>query len=255
MPTGIKFVYNEPAMVIHSGKDHHLVVGDLHIGVERNLHARGVHVFNATDFMAERIKKIMKEFSLKKIIMLGDIKETVLYPDTTSARLIKEFFSQLQDFEITVVAGNHDAHLGDIVDLPMTRELVLDGFALLHGDKNPSESAMQSDYIITAHNHAMVRITDKNGAVYDEKVWFISRLDWTAAHETYTKANKKIKLIVMPAFNSLITGTEISRFYKESASPLLRNRIFKYDDAEIYNLAGQRIDITALRSGDNTPTV
>jgi hypothetical protein len=254
MPTGMKFVYNEPAMIIHAGRSNHLIVGDLHIGVERNLHARGVHVFNATDFMADRIKKIMKEFSLKKIIMLGDIKETVLYPDTTSARLIKEFFGQLREFEITIVAGNHDAHLGDIVDLPMTRELVLGRFALLHGDKNPSEDAMKSDYIITAHNHAMVRITDKNGAVYDEKVWFMAGLDWAVAHEAYKKANKRIKLIVMPAFNSLITGTEISRFYKDSASPLLRNRIFKYDDAEVYNLAGQRIDLNAARSGSAAPT-
>jgi len=243
----MKFVYNEPAMVVNAGGKEYLVIADLHIGMELGLSRKGVHLFGASERMAERINTIMKDFSLDRIIMLGDIKETVLYPDGTSTRLIKEFFTQLQEFEITIVAGNHDAHLKDILDLPMTRELILGKFALLHGDKNPSEGAMQSDYLITAHNHAMVRITDKNGAVYDEKVWFMAGLDWKVAHETYKKVNKNLKLIMMPAFNSLITGTEISRLYKESASPMLRNRIFDYDGAKVYNLAGQRIDLSAVR--------
>ena len=242
----IKFIYNEPAMTIRAGSDHYLVVGDLHIGVERNLHERGVHVFNATEFMAERIKRIMKEFSLKKIIMLGDIKESVLYPDVSTARAIRGFFDSLGEFDITVVAGNHDAHLGEIADIPITKELLLKGFALLHGEKNPSEEAMMSDYLITAHNHAIVRITDRNGATYDQKVWFIAKLNQTAAHRAYKEANKNIRLVMMPAFNSLIMGSEPSRFYKENANPSLRNKIFNYGTAEIYNLMGQRINPKAV---------
>jgi uncharacterized protein len=238
----IKFVYNEPAMVIRAGKIPYLVIGDLHIGVERSLHERGVHVFNATEFMADRIKNIMKEFSLKKIIMLGDIKESVLYPDVSAARAIKGFFDNLSAFEITIVAGNHDAHLADIINLPITKELLIGSFALLHGEKNPSEKAMLSDYLITAHNHAMVRIRDSNGATYDQKVWLMAKLNQAGAHRSYGNVNKSIKLIMMPAFNSLIMGSELSKFYKENANPSLRNKTFNYGSAEIYNLMGQRID-------------
>ena len=239
----IKFVYNEPAMMIRAKRRKYLVVGDLHIGIERNLSARGVHVPNATDFMADRIIKMMKDFSLRRIIMLGDIKESILYPDTASSRLIKDFFARLEDFEISVVAGNHDAHLGEIVGLPVERELIVDGFSFLHGNKMPSEEAMRSDYMITAHSHAIVRIRDVGGAVYDEKVWLITRLNGVAARRMYKKVNAEMKLIVMPAFNSLIMGTEMSKFYKGSANPLIRNRIFGYSKAEVYNMMGQRIDL------------
>ena len=239
----IKFVYNEPAMVIIAGRERYLVIGDLHIGMERNLHARGVHVFDATEFMAERIKKIMREFSLKKIIMLGDIKESVLYPDVSASRQIKGFFGSLSGFDIKIVAGNHDAHLGEIVGLPVERELIVDGFSFLHGNKMPSEEAMRSDYMITAYSHAIVRIRDVGGAVYDEKVWLITRLNGVAARRMYKKVNAEMKLIVMPAFNSLIMGTEMSKFYKGSANPLIRNRIFGYSKAEVYNMMGQRIDL------------
>ena len=37
----------------------------------------------------------MKEFSASKVIMLGDIKESVLYPDMAEARLIRSFFERL----------------------------------------------------------------------------------------------------------------------------------------------------------------
>jgi uncharacterized protein len=242
----IKFIYNEPAMIIRAGKDQYLVVGDLHIGMERNMHERGVHVFNATEFMAERIKKIMKEFSLKNIIMLGDIKESVLYPDVSTSREIKGFFESLSGFDIRIVAGNHDAHLGEIVNLPITKELLVGNFALLHGEKNPSEKAMLSDYLITAHNHAMVRIMDKNGAVYDQKVWLIAKLNQAGAHRSYKDVNKGIKLVMMPAFNSLIMGSELSKLYRNNANPSLRNRTFNYSSAEIYNLMGQRIDPKAV---------
>ncbi len=242
----VKFIYNEPAMVIRAGKTPYLVVGDLHMGMERSLHERGVHVFNATEFMSEQIKRMMREFSLKKIIMLGDIKESVLYPDASTARTIKSFFESLSEFEIQIVAGNHDAHLGDIVNLPITKELIIGEFALLHGEKNPSEKAMLSDYLITAHNHAMVRITDSNGATYDQKVWLIARLNQAGAHRAYEAVNKNIKLIMMPAFNSLIMGSELSRFYKNNANPSLRNKVFDYGSAEIYNLMGQRIDKKAV---------
>ena len=244
--SGIRFAYNEPAMVMRAGGEDYLVIGDLHIGIERELSKRGVHVFSATEFMANRIKKIMKQFSLKKIIMLGDIKETILYPDTSGSLQIKGFFDQLGRFDVTIIAGNHDAHLGDIIDTPIKRELILGRFALLHGDKNPSDNAMMCDYIVTAHSHPIVRIKDTNGAIYDEKVWLMAALNKTAARKAYDNVNSGIRLIVMPAFNSLIMGTSLGRFYSESANPLIRNRIFLPRKAEIYNLAGQRIDLRSV---------
>ena len=171
----LRFVYNEPAIIALHGAEKYLVIGDLHIGMERNLRERGVHV-DATAQLSDRIRKLVKEFSIDKVILLGDIKESILYPDAAEARLVRSFFERLGDLDIEVIAGNHDAHLQELISNRISRELIIGRFAFLHGDKRPSEKAMLCDYLITAHSHPAVRIIDKNGAVYEEKVWVVANV-------------------------------------------------------------------------------
>ena len=90
----IKFVYNEPAMIVKAESREHLVIADLHIGMELGLSKKGVHLFGASERMAGRINAIMNQFSLRSIIMLGDIKESILYPEEAETRLLKQFFSR-----------------------------------------------------------------------------------------------------------------------------------------------------------------
>jgi metallophosphoesterase superfamily enzyme len=78
----LRFVYDEPALIVNADGAEHLVVPDLHIGMELGLSRKGVHLFNATDRMAERIKRIMR-FSLENLIILGDVKESILYPESS----------------------------------------------------------------------------------------------------------------------------------------------------------------------------
>lgn len=236
----LQFIYNEPALIAKPGPKKYLVIGDLHIGMERELSERGIHVYNATDKMAERIIRIGKEFSVKDLIILGDVKESILYPDVPDTRLIKGFFSQLSGFNIKVVAGNHDAHLKSLVDAEVVRELVLNKFAFVHGDKMPEGYAMLADYIIAAHNHAIVKMKDKNGAIYDKKVWVVSELNKSRMKQAHADYNPKIRLVVMPAFNDLIMGSPISR--KNNMNPLLRNGIFKMRGARLYDLEGSIVD-------------
>ncbi|MGI0133926.1 MAG: metallophosphoesterase, partial [Candidatus Micrarchaeaceae archaeon] len=193
----IRFLYNEPAAIISALKKRYLVVGDMHIGLEREFSKRGIHVPNSAELMAGRIKRIMSENSLSRIIILGDIKNSILFPDAYDARSIKSFFSELSGFGLTVVAGNHDAHLAEIVDVPIEREFMLGDFAFVHGDKRPS--SMESEYVISAHNHVAVRMKDRNGRYYDEKGWLIANISKAKAREFYDKCNDKARLVVMPA--------------------------------------------------------
>ncbi len=242
----IKFVYDEPAMVVKADGSEYLVVADLHVGMELELSRKGVHLFNATDRMAERIIHIMKEFSLKNLIMLGDIKESILYPENAELKLLKSFFKRLEGFQIGIIAGNHDAHLGDIINHEVHKELVLGDFGFLHGNRKPSQEMMGLDYIISGHEHIAVRIREKSGAVYEQKAWAFYELDKKKALSEYEKLNHKIKLISMPAFNDLIMGTTVDKSSKNRLNPLLSNNIFDYGSAEIYNLMGQKINIGRL---------
>ncbi|MDE1868657.1 MAG: hypothetical protein KGH60_01690 [Candidatus Micrarchaeota archaeon] len=69
----IKFLYNEPAAIISADGVSYLVVGDIHIGLEREFSKKGIHVPNSAELMAERIRRLMKENSLTRMIILGDI--------------------------------------------------------------------------------------------------------------------------------------------------------------------------------------
>lgn len=239
--SNIKFVYDEPAMVVKADGKEHLVVGDLHIGMELELSRKGVHLFSATENMANRIKKIMKEFSLKRVIILGDVKNSILYPETSEIRLLKEFFGALSGFDLTIVAGNHDAHLSEIIGHQVVKEFTVGDLGFLHGNRIPDDRMMLLDYLVSAHDHLAVRITEKNGATYDQKAWGIYKLNKTAAKSKYGAFNEKIKLVSMPAFNDLITGTTIEKVTAKRLNPLLSNRIFSSSGAEIYNTLGQRI--------------
>ncbi len=236
----LRFVYNEPAMIALNGAEKYLVIGDLHIGMEHKLRERGVHV-DATTRLSDRILKLVKEFSVNKVIMLGDIKESVLYPDASEARLIKSFFERLGSLDIEVIAGNHDAHLHELISNKINRELILGRFAFLHGDKKPSEKAMMCDYLITAHSHTAVRITDKNGAIYEEKAWVVAGVKEDTVAKSYAKFNKRIKLIITPAFNDMIIGTVIGNGLK-THNPLFRSDLFDYDRAKAYTLDGSIVN-------------
>jgi putative SbcD/Mre11-related phosphoesterase len=236
----IKFVYNEPALIANAGGSEHLVVGDLHIGMELGISRKGIHLFGATERMAKRIKVIMKDFGLGSIVILGDVKESILYPETAEVKLLKEFFRELDGYEIKIVSGNHDAHLGEIIGREILKELVIGDFGFIHGNRKLDSGMMQLSYIISAHEHLSVKMVDRNGAIYNQKVWAISGLNRKEASLNYEKFNKGIKLVSIPAFNELITGTAIEKG-KKRMNPSLSGNLFTPRKMEVYNLMGQRI--------------
>ena len=234
----LRFIYDSAALVLSGGQGNVLVVGDMHIGMERRLKDRGVHLYGATEHMAEQIKRIAKENSAKRIVMLGDVKESILRPDSTDVMLIRGFFGGLEGFDVTVARGNHDAYLEDVVRTPIVDEVDIGKFALLHGHMWPSDKAMLKDYIVIAHNHVAISLRDDNGAIYNQKAWLVAEVDAEGAAKRYKKFNKKIKLIVMPAFNDLIVGTPVNMRDDRHINPLFRNGVFDFPNAGVYAISG-----------------
>lgn len=240
----LRFVYGEPALIAKAGRKEYLVVADLHIGMELKLSKRGIHLFNATDRMAERINRMMGEFSLDNLIILGDVKESILYPENAEIKLLRGFFRQMDRYGLNIVAGNHDAHLSNIIGREVKKDLSLGNFGFVHGNRKPSEDMMALKYIISAHDHMAIRIMDSSGAFYEQKAWAFYNISPKKARSSYGKFNRNIKLVSMPAFNDLITGTAISENPRR-LNPLLSNGIFDRGSAEVYNLLGQRIAVKA----------
>ncbi|MCL5102298.1 MAG: metallophosphoesterase [Candidatus Marsarchaeota archaeon] len=211
----------------------------MHIGAERRLSEKGVRVYEVWKAMASKILTLSKTFSVTGVILLGDIKDSILYPESWEQRDIKLFFGELSGLEVKMLKGNHDGHINDLLSMETHEELMVGDYALLHGNKWPSEKAMKKRNIITGHNHIAVNIIDENGAVYSEKAYIIAKADKDKIKEFYANS-KAEKLIVMPAFNPLIMGMPVSkeRPDKENINPLLRNGLFNYGEADVYSING-----------------
>lgn len=237
----IRFIYDEAAVVVRTNGKNHLVIGDLHIGAERDFIKKGIRIYSAVEAMIQKIKKLAKGSEVDDIIILGDVKDTVLYPDAVETNELKMFFKELEEYKITITMGNHDPHLKEIVDCNIVDELVLDEFAFLHGHKWPSDSAMKSKYIFAGHNHIAISLRDKHGAYYNQKAWLISKFNKKLGVERYPEANKNVSLVVLPAFNDLIVGMPVNKEVENMLNPLFRNKIFNYRSAQIYSLRGEII--------------
>ncbi len=231
-------LYHKAAALLKSNNKCHIVVGDLHLGLERKLYEKGIKMHTASEVMANTLMKIADDYKTKSIILLGDVKESILNPDVGERRSINQFFDALNGFDIKIASGNHDSRLGDLVKAPIEDEIIMGNVALLHGNAWPSEAAMQKDYLIVAHNHVAVAFKDKNGRAYAQKAWLVSGLDSAGAKKRYKKFNAEIKLVVMPAFNDLIIGMPVNAVSDSHINPLFRNRVFNYEESEVYSMDG-----------------
>jgi metallophosphoesterase superfamily enzyme len=87
------------------------------------------------------------------------------------------------------------------------------------------------------HQHPMVSITDAFGRRHRESAWVVAPCDEKALKKRYEKFNKKIELVMMPAFNPLV-GNAINIDEKGRLGPILNNNLFKLNRALVFRLDG-----------------
>lgn len=229
----ILFAYDEPAAVVKEGRKRYLVVGDLHIGKELKLAGKGIKIYGTSDLMADRILSLLKYNRAKILVLLGDVKDSIIRPDSVEMRIIDSFFRKLSGYPIILVQGNHDAGIGERQGVAKVKEYRIGNVGMIHGNALPSEELMGCDYLIAGHDHPAIRNPD--GSI--EKAWVTMDVNHTAVSKIYAKPNRKMKLILMPAFNDLIVGGDIKE--GRILNPLVRRGVFKRRSAKIYTVKGQ----------------
>ncbi len=228
----VRFLYDAPA-ILHKGA---IIAGDTHFGMEERLRRRGIHdeAFSMRQF--ERLRSLISKHKAKRLILLGDVKEDITMLDRKSEDILAKL-SML--CELIIVRGNHD---GGIERCGNARIIDAGGFAyeglgLLHGHSWPDDSLMGCDYLVMGHQHPMVAITDAFGKRRIEPAWMIAPCDNGALSKKYPRHNKKIRLIMMPAFNPLV-GSVVNLDVKERLGPILNNKLFKLNHAIVFRLDG-----------------
>ena len=256
-----------PAALVKSNKTKTLLIADPHLGWEMQLQEKGIHVPSQTSKILNKLTAIICEQKPDRLVILGDVKYTVVSHEFGEWQDIPDFFRKLQDTigNIAIVRGNHDANLEPL--LPENIEIlpasgtVIGDVGVFHGHKWPSPALLGCKTLVMGHLHPVVVFHDPAGFRMIRQVWMKVTVDSESlAKILLQKAGVKLKdsvtetlrkhyglklrtseLYIMPSFNDFLGGRPIneSRSQKEELiGPVLRSEAVNIDKADLYLLDG-----------------
>ena len=193
-----------------------LVIGDLQIGYEESLNKQGLMVPRLQlEEMLKRFKNIFSKHKFKRIILNGDIKHEFGRVSDQEWRDTLRIIDYLQEHgEVILIKGNHDTILEPIakkrnlkvVDYYKEGEVIV-----LHGHQVIPDL---SKIIIIGHEHPAVSFKERKSEKY----------------KCFMKGKYgKSTLIVLPSFNFLTVGSDVTQ--ANFLSPFLSGNL---DNFEIY---------------------
>jgi putative SbcD/Mre11-related phosphoesterase len=257
--------------MVKTDKTRTLLIADPHIGWEMELQEKGIHVPSQTGKILSKLIAVISEYKPDRLVILGDVKYTVVSSELGEWQDIPEFFKKLRPHvsDISIVRGNHDANLEPLLPeniqlLPATGATIRD-VGVFHGHKWPSPELLGCKTLVMGHLHPVVFFHDPTGCKMTRQVWMRVTLNSEAlalillqkskvkvegsVEETLCKRFgiklKASELYIMPSFNDFLGGRPINetRPRKEIGAealigPVLRSEAVDVDDAELYLLDG-----------------
>jgi len=260
-----------PAAMVKSGKRRTLLIADPHLGWETQLQEKGIHVPSQTDRLLNRLKTIICEYKPDRLVIVGDVKYTVVSHEFGEWQDIPDFFEKLMDIigNIAVVRGNHDANIESLlpekVELLPASGAILDDVGVFHGHKWPSPELLSCKTLVMGHLHPVVVFRDPAGFKMSRQVWMKANVNAEAlARVLLQKAGLKLKgsatdalrekyriklktseLYVIPSFNDFLGGRPVNETRsrnemgsEELIGPVLRSKSVDVDESELFLLDG-----------------
>jgi putative SbcD/Mre11-related phosphoesterase len=267
----LKLLLPYPAALIKTGKTKTLVIADPHLGWEMALRDRGIHVPSQSSKLLNKIVAVLSKYKPDTLLILGDVKYTVVAAEPGEWHDIPEFFQNLKKHvkEIDIVRGNHDANLEPLLPesiqlLPATGTII-DDVGLFHGHKWPSPTLLKCKTIVMGHLHPVVVFRDPVGFKITRQVWVKAKCDTAQLSKTllqkhgikiegspeetvkkhYNFKPRSSQLFIMPSFNDFLGGRPINETKPRKKGqtptiigPVLRSEAVDLDNSEIYLLDG-----------------
>ena len=187
-----------------------LVIGDLHLGYDEMIKDQGINLLfdqleetkRELEIIIKRIKAI---YTLKKIILLGDMKHHFQFQkqEISDLRNFLKFLEKHTNKEnIILIRGNHDTFT--LNDYTLNDFYIENDIAFTHGEKDFLKLYDKKIKIIVAsHIHPAVLIKDKINIKREKYKCFL------------VGKYKKKQFIILPSFFSITEGTEISEYTKQ----------------------------------------
>jgi len=260
-----------PAALIKTKKTKTLLIADPHIGWEVALQEKGIHVPSQTIKILNKLIDIISKYTPDRLVILGDVKYTVVNAEYGEWHDIPDFFNKLLNCvgDIAIVRGNHDANLEPLLPesvklLPATGAIIGD-VGVFHGHKWPSPTLLKCKTLVMGHLHPVVVFRDPAGFRITRQVWLRANcntevlakillekhgLTIEGTVEDTMRKNYQFKprseeLFMMPSFNDFLGGRPINepRSRKEIGrealiGPVLRSEAVDVDNSELYLLDG-----------------
>ena len=267
----LSLLWPHPAAMVKTRETKTLLIADPHIGWEIELQEKGIHVPSQTPKILNKLTAIITKYKPDRLVILGDVKYTVISSEIGEWHDIPDFFAKLQSCvqNIAVVRGNHDANIEPLLPenvelLPATGAIIGD-VAVFHGHKWPSPALLSCKTLVMGHLHPVVVFRDPAGFKITRQAWMLANCNSEAlAKILLQKHNVKIEgsvaetlmkhykiklkttqIFIMPSFNDFLGGRPINetRPRKEIGSealigPVLRSEAVDVDNSELYLLDG-----------------
>jgi uncharacterized protein len=204
-----------------------LVISDLHLGAETEIIKKGINIDSRGVYrdLLREIEELKALHSFNGIIILGDLKSSIVHITKTEWKTIPMFLKELSlDMDIFLIPGNHDVNINLLVPEPVivckSSGLVIDDILLIHGHTIPEKTQFNINKIIMGHIHPI--FINSNSVVHGKRLWIYLKVKKESIFGLKTTGITEI--IIIPTFNKYFYSL---RYHKESKSisPLIRQLI------------------------------
>ncbi|HET9612989.1 MAG: metallophosphoesterase [Nitrososphaeraceae archaeon] len=221
--------YDEPG----SPPKRYFVISDLHLGFEYNLMEKGIQI-NSKFFTQEIVSEVLTiidRFKPHGVILLGDIKDSIVSINSIERYHIPRFLKDLsKEYHVYLIPGNHDVKIEKLsppdVSIASYTGITIGDTLFLHGHTMPSSRKSSVNKIVLGHLHPVLNKPDSN--LNGERVWIFLRVKKSAV---FKNEEGYLDLVTVPSINRFITPSNDFRRKNAtvSISPLLRNATKSYD--------------------------
>jgi putative SbcD/Mre11-related phosphoesterase len=236
-----------PALIM-KGKESWAIVADLHIGIEVQLRASGFNLPTQMPKMLESLELLRA--NADNLLVLGDLKHKIPNVGHREDKEIRQLMGRSLELydRVVLVAGNHDGGVASALpegcEAFSSRGTVIGDIGFFHGHVWPSEDVMRARSVVMGHTHPSVLMTDTLGSRNVEKCWVRARLRVEALKERYESCPEEI--VIVPAFNPLLTGTPVNSDKRSMIGPFFRNEVIDISSIRVHLLDGTYIGDPAM---------
>ena len=200
-------------LALYLKKEKILIISDLHLVYEESLNKQGVLVprFQFEDII-KRLKLILKKVQPELIIINGDLKHEFGTISKTEWKQVIDLIDFFKNKKILLIKGNHDNILGPIAEkknVKLIEKYETGNILITHGHKIPKKL---NKTIIIGHEHPAISFEEKS----------------TQKFKCFLKGKyKRHTLIVMPSFNLMQQGSDVTK--QKTLSPFLKKDLNNFE--------------------------